>query len=122
MLCELLEQAGFQCRSAENGADGLALIEEFHPQIAILDVGLPEMDGFEVARRLRTNPTHADVWLVALTGYGQAADRMLGRNAGFDEHLVKPVDPEQLLRLLGEMRTATARRPVRVTEKEPTPS
>jgi two-component system CheB/CheR fusion protein len=122
MLCELLEQAGFQCRSAENGADGLALIEEFHPQIAILDVGLPELDGFEVARRIRINPKHADVWLIALTGYGQASDRSLGRSAGFDEHLVKPVDPDQLLRLLGEMRSATARRPARVAEREPSPS
>jgi two-component system CheB/CheR fusion protein len=119
MLCVLLEQAGFQCRSAENGAAGLALIEESAPQIAILDVGLPEMDGFEVARRIRLNPKHADVWLIALTGYGQAADRTLGRNAGFDEHLVKPIDPDQLLQLLTEMRNATARRPVRVEEREP---
>jgi two-component system CheB/CheR fusion protein len=56
------------------------------------------------------------MWLIALTGYGQAADRIVGRNAGFDEHLVKPVDTDQLLQLLAEMRSATGRRPARVLE------
>jgi two-component system CheB/CheR fusion protein len=115
MLCELLEQAGFECRSADAGLAALHLIDEVRPQIAILDVGLPEMDGFEVARRIRANTSHADMWLIALTGYGQAADREVGRNAGFDEHLVKPVDTEQLLQILIEMRSTTTRKPARVT-------
>jgi two-component system CheB/CheR fusion protein len=119
MMCELLALAGFQCCAAETGPAGLALIDEVEPQIAILDVGLPGMDGFEIARRVRANPKHADLWLIALTGYGQAADRAVGRTAGFDEHLVKPVDPDQLLQLLSEMRMATARKPARVTEQEP---
>jgi CheY-like chemotaxis protein len=72
--------------------------------VVILDVGLPEMDGFEVARRLRAAPQHAAVHLVALTGYGQAADRAASLAAGFDEHLVKPVHADQLLRLLADVR------------------
>lgn len=63
-------------------------------------MGLPAIDGFEVARRIRSDPKNAETRLVALTGYGQASDRVLGRDAGFDEHLVKPVDTDQLLRLL----------------------
>lgn len=60
LLCELLAEQGFECSTAENGTAGLALIDEVHPAVAILDVGLPEMDGFEVARRLRSRPDHAD--------------------------------------------------------------
>ena len=92
---------------------GLALIDEVLPDVAILDVGLPGMDGFEMARRLRADPRHAGMFLIALTGYGQAAERARGREAGFDEHLVKPVNVEEFLRLLAELRgsqptTATA--------------
>jgi len=112
LLCELLAQEGFECSTAENGAAGLALIDEVRPAVAILDVGLPEMDGFEVARRLRRKPEHADLFLIALTGYGQAADRAASRAAGFDEHLVKPVDVDNLLALLAELKgPAPARRP-----------
>ena len=100
MLCELLLQAGFECRAVESGPAALALMDEVRPQIVILDVGLPEMDGFEIARRIRANPAHAGVCLIALTGYGQAADRAATAEAGFDVHLVKPVDAEQLLTLL----------------------
>jgi two-component system, chemotaxis family, CheB/CheR fusion protein len=103
-LCELLSQEGFACRTAENGADGLALIDEVLPDVAILDVGLPGMDGFEIARRLRADPRHSGMFLIALTGYGQAAERERGREAGFDEHLVKPVNVEEFLRLLAELR------------------
>jgi two-component system CheB/CheR fusion protein len=104
VLCELLQHAGFECLTAETGAAALALIEEARPDIAILDVGLPEMDGFEVARRVRRNPKHDGMCLIALTGYGRASDRAAAREAGFDEHLVKPVHTEQLLRLLADMR------------------
>jgi two-component system, chemotaxis family, CheB/CheR fusion protein len=117
LLCEILEQAGYECRTAETGREALQLIAAFRPQIAILDVGLPEMDGFEVARRLRQNPDHADMWLVALTGYGQASDRTTGQDAGFDEHLIKPVDTDQLLRLLSDMGKASTPRLARVGPK-----
>ena len=100
MLCAFLGQAGFDCKSAGTGHEGLALIDETRPDVAILDVGLPEMDGLELARRVRSNPTHARVHLIALTGYGQPADRTAAREAGFDGHMVKPVDPDQLLKRL----------------------
>jgi two-component system, chemotaxis family, CheB/CheR fusion protein len=101
MLCELLEMSGFQCVSSHDGKAGLHLIASTRPHAAIVDVGLPEMDGFEVARHLREDPATRDVFLVALTGYGQATDRARALQSGFDEHLVKPVHPEALLRILG---------------------
>jgi two-component system, chemotaxis family, CheB/CheR fusion protein len=106
LLCELLSMQGFECHAAENGAAGLTLIDKVRPAVAILDVGLPEMDGFELARRLRSNPEHADIFLIALTGYGQMTDRAASKRAGFDEHLVKPVNVDELLRFLDALRSA----------------
>ena len=103
-LCELLSQEGFACRTAENGSEGLALIDEVVPEVAILDVGLPGMDGYEMARRLRSDPRHAGLFLIALTGYGQASERARGREAGFDEHLVKPVNIDEFIALLAELK------------------
>jgi two-component system CheB/CheR fusion protein len=108
LLCELLDQAGFECRATDTGLAALALIDEFRPDIAILDVGLPEMDGFELARRIRADERRAGTYLIALTGYGQASDRVTAREAGFDEHLVKPVQGERLLELLAGLRTSSA--------------
>jgi two-component system CheB/CheR fusion protein len=105
MLCELLARAGFDCTSAESGGAALERIDEARPDIAILDVGLPGMDGFELARRIRGDSRHSGICLIALTGYGQASDRVAAREAGFDAHLVKPVRAEQLVRLLDEMRS-----------------
>jgi two-component system CheB/CheR fusion protein len=106
VLCELLRCSGFDCRAADSGVSGLTLIDEFRPAIAILDVGLPGMDGFEMARRLRADEKHAGMWLIALTGYGQVSDRARGRKAGFDEHLVKPIESDGLLDLLAGLRGA----------------
>jgi two-component system CheB/CheR fusion protein len=100
MLCEVLSMAGFHCQSADNGVAGLALIESMVPDVAIVDVGLPAMDGFEIARRVRQNGQLGVVRLVALTGYGQREDRQHAIDAGFDVHLVKPIEPLQLVRLL----------------------
>ena len=111
MLRELLEREGFVCRTAESGAAALILVEELRPDIALLDLGLPGMDGYEVARQIRGNSTHANTCLIALTGYGQASDRTTSREAGFDAHLVKPVHADQLLRLFAEMRAAAAQAP-----------
>ena len=113
ILCELLAQEGFECATAESGTAALELIDRLRPAIAILDVGLPGMDGFELARRLRSNREHADMFLIALTGYGQASDRAAGREAGFDEHLVKPVNVERLLKLAGAPDQAARRRSTR---------
>lgn len=100
-LCELLGLAGFDCHSAADGEAGLALIERIHPHAAILDLGLPLLDGLEIARRLRADGKHAGMYLIALTGYGQRTDREQALAAGFDDHLIKPVDTRDLLRLLG---------------------
>ncbi len=106
LLSELLAGAGFDCRTATNGPDALTLIEEVRPHIAILDVGLPGMDGFEVARQLRSNRAHDGTFLIAMTGYGRASDRDMAKSVGFDRHLVKPVDADELLALLGQMQAA----------------
>jgi two-component system CheB/CheR fusion protein len=100
MLCELLTRAGFDCQSAERGDAGLTLIREMRPDIALVDLGLPGIDGLELVRRVRSEATLASVYLIALTGYGQATDRVTALNAGFDEHVVKPVRSDDLIRIL----------------------
>lgn len=100
MFCELLQRAGFACRAAEDGTTALSAIEEFRPHVAIMDIGLPNLDGFEVARRVRSDPRNAEIRLIALTGYGRPADRAATAAAGFDAHLVKPVDTDRLLAIL----------------------
>jgi two-component system CheB/CheR fusion protein len=102
LLCEFLSRVGFECHTAENGAEALALMAEVTPDVAILDVGLPEMDGYEVARRLRADPRWQNLFLIALTGYGRSSDRATSQEAGFDEHLVKPVQPDKLLTVLSD--------------------
>ena len=103
LLCAILTQAGLSCHGAADGHEALALIDQVSPAVVILDVGLPHMDGLEVARRLRTSRRHRNVQLIALTGYGQASDRQATRQAGFDHHLVKPVHPADLLALLARL-------------------
>jgi two-component system CheB/CheR fusion protein len=103
MLCALLARAGLSCHGAPDGVTALRLVDEVSPSIVILDVGLPDMDGLEVARRIRANSRHAAVRLIALTGYGRTRDRVATTLAGFDHHLVKPVQPTELLVLLAEI-------------------
>jgi CheY-like chemotaxis protein len=85
--------------------------EAFQPEVVLLDIGLPLMDGYEVARRLRELPATRDVLLIALTGYGQSADRQHGREAGFDEHLLKPIDPSVLDALIARGRVLSSDAP-----------
>jgi PAS domain S-box-containing protein len=87
---------GHETRTAFTGPDAVAAAAEFAPEVVLLDIGLPGMDGFEVARRLRTMPALAGALLVAMTGYDSAQDRAHARAAGFDEYLVKPVDLDRL--------------------------
>ena len=107
MLCAMLRHAGLACHDAPDGLTALRLVDEVLPDVVILDVGLPEMDGLEVARRIRANPRYGDVRLIALTGYGQAGDRAATKQAGFDYHLVKPVQPAELLTLLAQATRAS---------------
>jgi CheY-like chemotaxis protein len=100
-ICEVLRVEGWECVVAYDGPSALAWIEDTPVDLALLDLGMPEMDGYQLARRIR-QCGHDRLVLVALTGWGQARDRALSQEAGFDHHLVKPVDPESLSRILGE--------------------
>jgi two-component system CheB/CheR fusion protein len=104
MLQTLLKLDGFQVEVAEDGQQGLDAILAQLPDVALIDIGLPELDGYEVARRVRKQLGKSVVRLVALTGYGQAKDREAVIHAGFDEHLVKPIDPQDLVRVLSTPR------------------
>jgi CheY-like chemotaxis protein/nitrogen-specific signal transduction histidine kinase len=100
-LARLLRRLhGQDVRVAHDGPEALAAADSFLPEVALLDIGMPGMDGYEVARRLRENPDLQGLFLVALTGWGQEADRRRSEEAGFDRHLIKPVDPEVVRELL----------------------
>ncbi|HJS92447.1 MAG TPA: ATP-binding protein [Steroidobacteraceae bacterium] len=99
-LAMLLSYTGHEAQVAYSGREALARIESFQPDVALLDIGLPEMDGYELASRLRAHPRFAATRLLALTGYGQSEDRARSREAGFEDHLVKPVDLAALERAL----------------------
>ena len=101
-LASVLRYAGFDVRTADDGLSALRIAAEFRPDVALLDIGLPVMDGYELARRLR-DEYKADIRLVAITGYGREGDRLLAENAGFDAHLVKPVDCALLERTLQDL-------------------
>jgi signal transduction histidine kinase/ActR/RegA family two-component response regulator len=92
----LLSMEGHQTQTVNNARDALIAATEFRPDVVLLDIGLPEMDGYEVARRLRSENAIENLRLVAVTGYGQPADRARAQAAGFDKHLVKPVEPAAL--------------------------
>jgi CheY-like chemotaxis protein len=100
LMDEILRAAGHDVRLAYNGADGIAAARTLPAEVVLCDVGLPDMDGYAVARALRADAVTAHARLVALTGYGGEDEERKARNAGFDRHVVKPVDPFQLESLL----------------------
>jgi signal transduction histidine kinase/DNA-binding response OmpR family regulator len=109
-LMTLLQMEGFEVRVAHEGQAALALAREFRPEVVLLDIGLPGMNGFEVAHGLRNQPESRDALLIALTGYGEAESRTRSAQAGFDFHMVKPADVNLLLTMLanpGEARKST---------------
>jgi signal transduction histidine kinase/CheY-like chemotaxis protein len=99
-LALMLRLDGHEVRTANDGAEALKVADEFRPQVILLDIGMPKLDGYETARRLRTRPWARDALLVAQTGWGQEDDKQRAKQAGFDRHLVKPLDPEALSELL----------------------
>jgi CheY-like chemotaxis protein len=110
MLREWLAMNGHDVQEARDGVSGLALAERLSPEVALIDIGLPDMDGYEVARRLRS-ARDGSISLIALTGYGQPDDRRRALEAGFDVHLTKPVETERLeeiIAALGKKRRPTA--------------
>lgn len=102
MLASLVMSLGGEARAANSGADGLQTAAEFHPDVVLLDIGMPEMDGYETCRRLRASPASQSAYIVALTGWGQPHDRERALSEGFDAHMTKPADPRLLEKLLAE--------------------
>ena len=99
-LAMLLGLAGHETWQAHDGVEAVAAAERIRPDVILLDIGLPRMNGYEACRRIREQPWGREVTIVALTGWGQEDDRLQSREAGFDAHMVKPVDHEQLIELL----------------------
>jgi len=102
-LAMLLELTGHEVRTAHDGLAAVEAAEAFRPEVILLDIGLPKLNGFEVCRRVREQGHGRDVVIVALTGWGQEEDRRKSREAGFDQHYVKPIDPAVVVRLLAEL-------------------
>lgn len=101
-LAMVLELEGHQVATASDGVAGLELVGKFAPQVVILDIGLPLLNGYEVARRVRSDHRDADILLIAVTGWGQQQDKKTAEAAGFDHHFTKPVDPRELQRVLSQ--------------------
>lgn len=100
---------GHETRIAHSGPEGLGTARSFRPEVVLCDIGLPGMDGYDVARALRGEPETRSAQIIALTGYDRESDRQRTREAGFDLHLVKPVEPLELKRLLDDRATAASR-------------
>ena len=97
----LLEASGHEVHLAYDGAQALEVAARVRPHVALLDIGMPGLDGYEVAARIRRESWGGKMTLIAMTGWGQDADKLAARQAGFDHHLTKPVDPAKLESLLG---------------------
>lgn len=103
MLQMLLESRGHEVLTARDGKEGADVIVEHQPDLALVDIGLPTMNGYDVARTVRAACPGARIYMVALTGYGRQEDRDAVMAAGFDEHIVKPIEPSDLNRLAGKV-------------------
>jgi two-component system CheB/CheR fusion protein len=97
-LRSALELAGHNVAVEGSGSAGIERARELKPDVILCDIGLPEMDGYAVARTVRADPDLAHVWLVALTGYARSEDRAAAREAGFDAHLAKPTSIQDILK------------------------
>lgn len=108
LMSEALHALGYVVRTAPDGPTALRIADSFQPDVALLDIGLPIMDGYELARHLRQLDSMNDLHLIAVTGYGQVEDKRRSEAAGFVAHLVKPIDLEELGRVLGRLRDRDA--------------
>jgi CheY-like chemotaxis protein len=104
-LAMMLEIMGNEVRTAHDGLEAVDVAAVFRPDVILLDIGMPKLDGFEACRRIRAQEWARGVVMLALTGWGQDADRLAARRAGFDHHLVKPVDPAVFEKLLAGIRS-----------------
>lgn len=100
-LSRLLRLTGHETRAVFDGPSALEAVGGFQPHLVLLDLGLPEMDGYEVARRIREIPEMAGARLIAVSGYGETEHRQRSAEAGFDQHLTKPVNLDALLSMIG---------------------
>lgn len=98
----VLQMMGADTRVAYDGKTALELVRTFNPTIVLLDIGMPDMDGHSVARQVRADARNASIKLIALTGWGTDAERRRSQDAGFDEHWVKPVEPDLLKTLVAK--------------------
>ena len=111
-LAMLLRMLGYEVRTAYDGLEAVAAAEGFRPEVVLLDIGMPRLNGLDACRRIRERSWGHEVFIVALTGWGQNEDRRRTAQAGFDAHIVKPVDPEVLMKLV-------ASPPPRAADQEP---
>jgi CheY-like chemotaxis protein len=104
LLSTVVERLGNEVRVAYDGQEAIGVAERFLPEIVLMDLAMPRLDGYDAARQMRAQPWGREIILVALSGWGQDGHKERAREAGFDLHLVKPADPEQLERLLSNGR------------------
>lgn len=95
-LAMLIELMGHEVQTASDGVEALEVAEAFRPDVILLDIGMPRMNGYEASRRIRMKEWGSSVRLIALTGWGQEEDMRMAEEAGFDQHLVKPVEADAL--------------------------
>ena len=100
MMRLLLAQCGHDVSVAHSGGDALVLAKREKPQIVVLDIGMPDLNGYEVAARIRSEAWGNDLTLIAVTGWGQEDDKRRAKAAGFDFHMTKPIDPQALIKLI----------------------
>ena len=106
-LAMMLEMMGNEVRTAHDGLEGVAAAAAYRPDMILLDIGMPKLNGYDTASRIRQQPWGRNVLLVAQTGWGQEEDKRRSKEAGFNFHMVKPVDPTALEELLAGLETAT---------------
>jgi CheY-like chemotaxis protein len=104
-LQKLIQTMGHEVRVAYDGASAMKLLVNFVPDFALIDLGLPRINGYYLARWLRQQPQLREITLIAQTGWGREKDRKQARDAGYDHHLVKPIDPQQLAAILSQSGT-----------------
>jgi CheY-like chemotaxis protein len=100
MLSKMVQLLGYEVEIAGDGLEAIASAAEFLPEVVLMDIGMPKMNGYEAARHIRQQPWGRKMTLIALTGWGQEEDKRKAREAGFDHHLVKPADPTELQQLM----------------------
>jgi CheY-like chemotaxis protein len=105
-LAMLLGLLGHEVHTAYDGAEGVAAAERFRPDVVLLDLGMPKLNGYDACRCIREQPWGKDMFLIAVSGWGQESDRRRAEEARFNRHLLKPVDPAELMKVIESLTTA----------------